>query len=243
MLMTERIGQVKSSFPRPGTDSRLRCICETNSHTCRRLHQLATRICALHCKAATCYWLKWRKHFNFNERLKIKNQKLKTVKIQSCWNLNYIIYFPTWQPPCTPGGAARRRSFCSQTLDIPSLFDRFVPERLGSSAWRSPVALGGCPHQPLTALQNAVFCRCYANVLATHSVHRQVSMASAALSFPLWTRHLPRETWIKRLCSFATKEDILKAMLSPDHCIPRFHNSRLIRSWTQTGWRGLHCHN
>ena len=99
------------------------------------------------------------------------------------------------------------------------------------------------PHQPLTALQNALFemngVQSWPVRTCMHSVHRQVSVACAALSFPLC-----RETWINGQCSLPPNEDILKAMLSPDHFIQRLiHNSRLIRSWTQPDWRGLHSHN
>lgn len=111
------------------------------------------RICALHCKAATCYSSKkettkkiksW-KQFKFDKCLKSKSQRLKTVKIQS-WNLNYSF------SNMTAFINALHRSevaICSQTWDVPSLFGRFVPERLGSSAWRSPVTLGSGPTNPL----------------------------------------------------------------------------------------------
>lgn len=45
MLMTGRKGQLNASFPRPGTDSRVRCIIwGTNSHTCRRIN-LRSHLC------------------------------------------------------------------------------------------------------------------------------------------------------------------------------------------------------
>lgn len=67
------------------------------------------------------------------------------------------------------------------------------------------------PHQLLTALQNALFemngVQSWPVRTCMHSVHRQVSVACAALSFPLCC-----ETWINGQCSLAPKEEIDKVM-------------------------------